>query len=72
MRAHIMEGNVRVQTYRLVVVGSVLSSFMLGFHLPALHDMIEHGATPRMDVLVVTILFVIGTVTGTWALLRAR
>ena len=61
-----------VRTYRAVVVASLLSSFLFGFHLPALHDMIEHGATPRTDVLIVTVLFVICTIAGAWTLLRQR
>jgi hypothetical protein len=61
----------RARTYRVVVVGSILSSFMLGFHLPAIHNMVEHGNRVRIDVLLVTVLFAIGTVAGLWALLRA-
>jgi uncharacterized membrane protein YqjE len=60
-----------IGTYRGVVVGSLLSSFLFGFHLPALHNMIEHGAAPRWDILTVTTLFVIGTIAGAWTLLRA-
>jgi hypothetical protein len=60
----------KVGTYRLIVIGSILSAFLFGFHLPALHDMIEHGATPRMDVLVVTVLFAICTLVGMVTLLR--
>ena len=36
-------------TYRLVVVGSLLSSFLVGLHMPMLHEVIEYGATPRWD-----------------------
>jgi hypothetical protein len=61
-----------IATYRFVVLGSVLSSFLLGFHMPALHAIIEHGAAPRWDILAVTIIFIIGTVAGTWTLLRRR
>ena len=61
----------RVRTYRLTVIGCVLSSFMLGFHLPAIHNMVEHGRPVRLDVLIVTALFAVGTVGGVWALLRA-
>ena len=60
----------RAGTYRTVVIGSLLSSFLCGFHLPALHDLIEHGATPRMEVLILTALFALGTVAGGWTLLR--
>jgi hypothetical protein len=60
----------KVETYQLIVIGSILSAFLFGFHLPALHDMIEHGATPRTDVLVVTVLFAICTLVGMVTLLR--
>ena len=62
----------RVRTYRLVVLGSLLSSFLAGFHLPALHDMVEHGATPRWDVLTVTAFFIVCAVAGAWTLLSTR
>lgn len=58
------------RTYRLAVMGAILSAFLFGFHLPALHGMIEHGARPRLDILAVIILFAVGTVAGTWVLLR--
>jgi hypothetical protein len=61
----------RLSTYRLTVVGSILSSFLAGFHLPVLHQMIEHGAAPRWDVLTATGLLAAGTVAGAWLLLRA-
>ena len=60
----------KVGTYRLVVIGSMLSAFLFGFHLPALHSMIEHGATPRTDVLVVTVLLGICTLVGLVTLMR--
>lgn len=60
----------RIGTHRLVVIGTVLSSFLFGLHLPALHDVIEHGATPRWDVLTLTVLFALGTLAGGWGLLR--
>ena len=60
----------RVGSYRLIVLGSLLSSFLFGLHLPALHDMIEHGAAARTDVMIMTVLFAIGTVAGGWTLLR--
>lgn len=58
-------------TYRLTVVGSLLSSFLVGFHLPALHEMIEHGATPRWGFLGVTIALAVLTIVGGWTLLRS-
>jgi hypothetical protein len=59
-----------LRTYRFVVIGSVLSSFLVGLHVPALHDMGAHGATPRWEVLIATLLLAIGTVAGAWMLLR--
>jgi hypothetical protein len=56
--------------YRLVVVGSMLSSFLVGLHVPMLHDILEHGATPRWDVMAVTLLLAVGAAAGTWRLLR--
>lgn len=61
----------RLRTYRLVVIGSIAGSFLVGLHLPALHAVVEHGATPRWDVLIATLALAIGTTAGTWALLRA-
>jgi hypothetical protein len=57
-------------TYRLVVVGSLLSSFLTGMHMPVFHEVIEHGAPPRMSVLVATLILVILTLLGGWSLLR--
>jgi hypothetical protein len=56
--------------YRLTVLGSIVSSFMAGLHVPVLHEIIEHGAAPRWDVLTATLLLVVGAVAGTWKLLR--
>jgi hypothetical protein len=59
-----------LRTYRFVVIGSVLSSFLVGLHVPALHDMLEHSATPRWEVLIATLLLATSTVGGAWILLR--
>ncbi|HUE88612.1 MAG TPA: hypothetical protein VMO26_21245 [Vicinamibacterales bacterium] len=60
----------RLQTYRLIVIGSMVSSFLVGLHVPALHNMIEHGATPRWEVVAATLVLAIGSVAGSWMLLR--
>ena len=57
-------------TYRFVVVGSLLSSFLVGMHVPALHEMLEHGASMRSSVLIATLALVVMSVAGAWALLR--
>jgi hypothetical protein len=59
----------RIGTYRLVVVASLMCSFLVGLHVPALHEMLEHGAAPRPAVLVATLLLVAGTLAGGWTLL---
>ena len=61
----------RAGTYRLTVLGSLASSLLVGMHLPAVHEMIEHGATPQADVLGATGVLVILTLAGAWKLLRA-
>lgn len=60
----------RILTYRLIVIGSLLSSFLAGLHVPALHEFIEHGATPRWEVVAAMLVLAIGTVAGAWILLR--
>ena len=60
----------RVRTYRFTVIGSILSSFLVGLHVPALHNMIEHGATPRGEVVAATLALAASTVAGAWTLLR--
>ena len=57
-------------TYRSLVVGAILSSFLVGLHMPVLHDILDHGASPRWDVLVLTALFVLSTLICGWILLR--
>jgi hypothetical protein len=60
----------RIGTYRLTVVGSMISSFLVGLHVPLLHEIIEHDAPPRWEAFAVTLLLLIGVVAGTWSLLR--
>jgi uncharacterized membrane protein YqjE len=60
----------RIQTYRLTVLGSMLSSFLVGLHVPTLHQMLEHDATPRWEAFAATLLLLIGAVAGTWTLLH--
>jgi hypothetical protein len=57
-------------SYRVVVVGSLLSSFFVGLHMPLLHEVIEHGASPYSVAVIVTILLFVVTAAGGWALLR--
>jgi predicted Kef-type K+ transport protein len=61
----------RLRTYRLTVIGTILASFFVGLHMPALHEIIEHGATARWDIVGATALLAVATVAGGWMLLRA-
>jgi hypothetical protein len=44
---------------------------MVGLHLPALHEMIDHGRTPAWTVLTMVSLVTVAAVAGLWILLRA-
>lgn len=60
----------RASTYRLVVVGSLGSSFLSGMHMPVLHEIVEHGAAPRASVLIATLVLVVAMIAGGWTLFR--
>jgi hypothetical protein len=62
----------RTGTYRLVVIGSLVSSFLVGMHTPMVHEILEHGAAARWDVLTATLLLAVATIAGAWTLLRAN
>ena len=55
--------------YRLTVIGCALSWFMLGLHVPVVHEF-SHGHTVPWTVVVVTVLFAVVAVAGLWYLLR--
>ena len=57
--------------FRLVLIGCVLSWFMMGLHMPVVHQM-THGETISVTVLAITSLFAISAFVGLWVLLRAR
>ena len=60
----------RASTYRMVVIGSLFSSFLAGMHVPALHEIIEHGANIHWGVPIATMILFVASVAGGWALLR--
>ena len=57
--------------YRLTVVGCALAWFLLGFHVPALHQMTHHGRALSWTALVATAVVALLAVAGLLALLRA-
>jgi hypothetical protein len=42
----------RTNYYRLTVIGCALAWFLLGAHVPVLHEFTRHGRTPSMTVLI--------------------
>ena len=58
--------------YRPTVIACALSWFMVGLHMPALHELTHHGRTPAPVVLVTTLLLAVVGIAGLWALLRVR
>ena len=57
--------------YRLTVVGCALSWFLVGLHVPALHQMTHHGRTPPWTVLAAVSCVALLAVAGLVVLLRA-
>jgi hypothetical protein len=58
--------------YRLAVIGSALSWFMLGLDLPVLHQLTHHGQPPAWNALGFRTLFTLAGFAGLWYLLRTR
>lgn len=61
----------RTGHYRLTVIACVLSWFLVGLHLPALHEMTHPGRSPRWSVVVATAALLAVGLAGLRALLRA-
>jgi hypothetical protein len=58
------------RSYRLVVVGCLLSWFLLGLHAPLVHEFAAHGHVPRPSVLTAVALLTVAALAGAWVLLR--
>lgn len=58
--------------HRLVVIACALSWFLVGMHIPIVHEIVGHGASPRWTVLVLLTLFVVMAFASVWVLLRLR
>jgi hypothetical protein len=57
--------------YRLTLLVSTVAWFMIGLHVPALHQITHHGAAPSVSVLVAMAVLAGVAVLGLWVLLRA-
>ena len=60
-----------MRAYQLTVVGCALSWFLVGLHVPALHEITHHGRAPHWSVLTLVALFVVAALGGLAVLLRA-
>lgn len=60
------------RSYRLVVLGCMLSWFLLGMHAPIVHQITEHGRYPGVGLLVPLVLLAGVALAALWALLRDR
>ena len=58
--------------YRPTVLGCVLAWFLVGLHVPALHEIVDHGAAPSPTVLGATSLLTVAGLAALWRLLRVR
>jgi hypothetical protein len=58
--------------YRMLVIGAILSSFLLGMHMPVIHDIVDHGARPRWDVLIASGLLGLIAIGSGWKLLTSQ
>jgi hypothetical protein len=57
--------------YRSTVIGCALAWFLLGAHLPILHEITHHGRSPSWTVLVAVAGVMIAAIAGVVLLLRA-
>ncbi len=57
--------------YRLTVITCVLSWFLVGLHLPTLHQMTHHGRVLPSGVVAVVATLAVVALAGLWVLLRA-
>lgn len=58
------------RSYRLTVVGCALSWFLVGLHLPTLHEMTHEGRAAHWTVLAIVSFLAVVAVAALWALLR--
>jgi hypothetical protein len=60
----------RTHYYRLTVIGCALAWFLLGAHLPIVHQLTHHGHTPSWTVLVAVAGLTLAALAGMVLLLR--
>ena len=59
-------------TYRMMVLGGILSAFLLGMHMPVLHEIADHGAGASMPGVIATAALAVLTFVFAWKLLGYR
>lgn len=60
-----------VRRYRLLLLACATSWFLVGLHLPALHEMTDHGGPLDATVVAITGLLAVTAIVTLWRLLRA-
>ena len=60
-----------MRAYQVTVVGCALSWFLVGLHVPALHEITHHGRSPHWSVLAIILLLAVAALSGLAVLLRA-
>ncbi len=58
------------RSYRSTVVACALAWFMVGLHLPTLHQMTHPGHSPRWSFVAITLSLAVAGVVALWTLLR--
>lgn len=59
------------RVYRLTVIASAVSWLLLGFHLPAVHQVTHHGRVLPVSAIVGMAVLTLVGVASAWLLLRA-
>jgi hypothetical protein len=57
--------------YRLTVIGCALAWFLLGAHLPVLHQVTHHGRSPSWTAVLAVVAVMLAALAGVVVLLRA-
>ena len=58
--------------YRLIVIGSAITWFLLGMHAPIVHQITHHDRSPSVGLMVAVSCVALLALAGLVTLLRAR
>lgn len=60
-----------MSTHRLLVLACAIAWFLLGMHMPAIHNLTSHGEEMPVVVLGAIVLMAVVALASLWRLLRA-